>query len=118
MPIIGKKDGIYLNTCHGSRASVTAPISAEIIASMITGEAPPLMKRELVSLSPESTKTSKNLLYQRINTSLIEFITCSLKSSKGIPKNVVSFSIMKSIDISSFSDRIKRWSLESRDPYR
>ena len=53
MPIIGKKDGIYLNTCHGSRASVTAPISAEIIASMITGEAPPLMKRELISLSPE-----------------------------------------------------------------
>ena len=53
MPVVGKKDGIYINTCHGSRASVTAPISAEIIASMISGEAPPLMGRELESLSPE-----------------------------------------------------------------
>ncbi len=53
MPLVGKKDGIYINTCHGSRASVTAPISAEIIASMIVEEAPPLMGRELESLSPE-----------------------------------------------------------------
>jgi len=53
MPVVGKKNGIFINTCHGSRASVTAPISAEIIASMITGEAPPLMGRELKSLSPE-----------------------------------------------------------------
>ncbi len=53
MPIVGKKDGMYINTCHGSRASVTAPISAEIIASMIIKEAPPLMGRELKSLSPE-----------------------------------------------------------------
>ena len=53
MPVVGKKDGIYINTCHGSRASVTAPISAEIIASMIAGEAPPLMGRELKSLSPD-----------------------------------------------------------------
>ena len=53
MPVVGMKDGIYINTCHGSRASVTAPISAEIIASMIVEEAPPLMGRELESLSPE-----------------------------------------------------------------
>ena len=53
MPVVGMKDGIYINTCHGSRASVTAPISAEIIASMIVDEAPPLMGRELESLSPE-----------------------------------------------------------------
>ena len=53
MPVVGMKDGIYINTCHGSRASVTAPISAEIIASMIVDEAPPLMGRELKSLSPE-----------------------------------------------------------------
>ena len=53
MPLVGKKNGIFINTCHGSRASVTAPISAEIIASMIAGEAPPLMGRELESLSPE-----------------------------------------------------------------
>ncbi len=53
MPLVGKKNGIFINICHGSRASVTAPISAEIIASMIAGEAPPLMGRELESLSPE-----------------------------------------------------------------
>ena len=53
MPVVGMKDGIDINTCHGSRASVTAPISAEIIASMIVDEAPPLMGRELESLSPE-----------------------------------------------------------------
>ena len=53
MPVVGMKDGIYIKTCHGSRASVTAPISAEIIASMIVDEAPPLMGRELESLSPE-----------------------------------------------------------------
>ena len=53
MPLVGKKNGIFINTCHGSRASVTAPISAEIIASKIAGEAPPLMGRELESLSPE-----------------------------------------------------------------
>ena len=53
MPVVGMKGGIYINTCHGSRASVTAPISAEIIASMIVEEAPPLMGRELESLSPE-----------------------------------------------------------------
>jgi glycine/D-amino acid oxidase-like deaminating enzyme len=53
MPVVGKRDGIYVNTCHGSRASVTAPISAEIIANKIAEEAPPLMARELESLSPQ-----------------------------------------------------------------
>ena len=53
MPIVGKKNGLYINTCHGSRASVTAPISAEIISNLIANEAPPLMKRELEHLSPE-----------------------------------------------------------------
>ena len=52
MPIVGKINGVFLNTCHGSRASVSAPISAEIIASLITGTAPPLEKRELKALSP------------------------------------------------------------------
>ena len=53
MPIVGEKDGIYINTCHGSRASVTAPISAEIISNLIANEAPPIMKRELEHLSPK-----------------------------------------------------------------
>ena len=53
MPIVGKKNGLYISTCHGSRASVTAPISAEIISNLIANEAPPLMKRDLEHLSPE-----------------------------------------------------------------
>ena len=52
MPVVGKKDGIFLNTCHGSRASVSAPICAEIISSLITNDSLPLQSRELSSLSP------------------------------------------------------------------
>jgi glycine/D-amino acid oxidase-like deaminating enzyme len=52
MPIVGQINGVFLNTCHGSRASVSAPISAEIIASLIMGTAPPLEERELKALSP------------------------------------------------------------------
>ena len=53
LPIVGEIDGIYVNTCHGSRASVSAPISADIISSYISQEAPPLEARELMSLSPK-----------------------------------------------------------------
>lgn len=52
MPMVGKKDGIFLNTCHGSRASVSAPICAEIISNLITEDAPPLQSRELKALCP------------------------------------------------------------------
>ena len=52
MPIVGEQNGIYINTCHGSRASITAPISAALIASFIANETPPLDKREIESLSP------------------------------------------------------------------
>ena len=53
VPFVGKHDGLYINTCHGSKASVTSPISAEIIASSILNDSFPLEKRELDSLSPE-----------------------------------------------------------------
>ena len=52
MPVVGNQGRIFVNTCHGSRASVTAPICAEIVSSLISGKAPPLEKRELDSLSP------------------------------------------------------------------
>jgi len=52
MPIVGEKEWYLHNTCHGSRASVTAPISAEVIASLIGNEAP-LGERELRALSPK-----------------------------------------------------------------
>lgn len=53
MPIVGEKNGLYINTCHGSRASVTTPISAELIANLILDMAPPLEEREVNSLSPK-----------------------------------------------------------------
>ena len=53
VPIVGKYNDLYINTCHGSKASVTSPISAEIIASTIVNGSLPLDKRELDSLSPE-----------------------------------------------------------------
>ena len=52
MPVVGNQGRVFVNTCHGSRASVTAPICAEIVSSLISGKAPPLEKRELESLSP------------------------------------------------------------------
>ena len=52
LPIVGKLDGILINTAHGSRASISAPISAEIISSFLTKGAAPFEDRELNSLSP------------------------------------------------------------------
>ena len=52
MPVVGNQARVFVNTCHGSRASVTAPICADIVSSLISGKAPPLEKRELESLSP------------------------------------------------------------------
>ena len=52
MPVVGNMGRVIINTCHGSRASVTAPICADIVSSLILGKAPPLEKRELESLSP------------------------------------------------------------------
>ena len=52
MPVVGNESRVFVNTCHGSRASVTAPICADVVSSLILGKAPPLEKRELDSLSP------------------------------------------------------------------
>ena len=52
MPVVGNQGRVFVNTCHGSRASVTAPICADVVSSLISGKAPPLEKRELDSLSP------------------------------------------------------------------
>ena len=53
LPIVGEIDGIYVNTGHGSRASVSGPICADIISSYLSQEAPPLELRELMSLDPK-----------------------------------------------------------------
>ena len=52
LPFVGEIDGVLINTAHGSRASISAPISAEIICSLLTSGAAPLEERELNSLSP------------------------------------------------------------------
>ena len=52
MPVVGNRGRVIINTCHGSRASVTAPICADIVSSLISGKAAPLENRELDSLSP------------------------------------------------------------------
>ena len=52
MPVVGNMGRVIINTCHGSRASVTAPICADIVSSLISGKAAPLENRELDSLSP------------------------------------------------------------------
>ena len=52
LPFVGEIGGVLINTAHGSRASISAPISAEIICSLLTSGAAPVEERELDSLSP------------------------------------------------------------------
>lgn len=44
--------GLYLNTAHGSRGLSYTPLCAELIASAICGEAPPLSRELIRALSP------------------------------------------------------------------
>ncbi|MFV8817642.1 bifunctional tRNA (5-methylaminomethyl-2-thiouridine)(34)-methyltransferase MnmD/FAD-dependent 5-carboxymethylaminomethyl-2-thiouridine(34) oxidoreductase MnmC [Haliea sp. E17] len=44
--------GLYLNTAHGSRGLCSAPLCAELVASAIVTEAPPLSRELLRALSP------------------------------------------------------------------
>ena len=52
VPIAGNLEGIFINTCHGSKASITAPICAEVVACKMLNLSPPLEKSELDALSP------------------------------------------------------------------
>jgi tRNA 5-methylaminomethyl-2-thiouridine biosynthesis bifunctional protein len=44
--------GLYLSTGHGSRGLTSTPIAAELLASMICGEPPPLSRSLCRALSP------------------------------------------------------------------
>jgi len=44
--------GLFVTTCHGSRGLSSAPLSAELLASQICGEAPPLSRELIRALSP------------------------------------------------------------------
>ncbi|WP_372765686.1 hypothetical protein, partial [Litorivivens sp.] len=43
---------LYLNVAHGSRGLTSTPLAAEILASQICGEVPPLPRELLRALSP------------------------------------------------------------------
>ena len=44
--------GLYVNTAHGSRGLVTAPLSGEILASLICNETLPISNRLIKNLLP------------------------------------------------------------------
>lgn len=44
--------GLYLNTAHGSRGLASTPIAAELLASLLCGEPPPLHRTLCRALSP------------------------------------------------------------------
>ncbi len=45
-------EGLYVNTGHGSKGLITAPLCAEILASMICGEPAPIDAKLLAALDP------------------------------------------------------------------
>ena len=44
--------GLYVNTAHGSRGLSSTPLCAQLLASDICGEAPPLSSELIRALSP------------------------------------------------------------------
>lgn len=48
LPILGNFEDIFLNIGHGSRGSISAPISAQFIADLIDGS-PPIFGQKLIS---------------------------------------------------------------------
>lgn len=44
--------GLYVNTAHGSRGLTSTPVAAELLASMICGEPPPLSRTLCRALAP------------------------------------------------------------------
>ncbi len=54
MPIAGRIDSsIWVNLAHGSSGTTSAPYCAEIIASEVSGELPPLLQSHMNTLSPD-----------------------------------------------------------------
>lgn len=53
LPYIGQlEEGLYVSTGHGSRGMLSAPLAAEMIASMMAGEALPLAAELMAALRP------------------------------------------------------------------
>jgi len=53
LPLVGKSNDVFINICHGSRGTTSAPISAQFICDLIDGS-PPIFGKEMIkSLNPE-----------------------------------------------------------------
>tara|TARA_Y100000590_G_scaffold10122_2_gene12460 strand:- start:6968 stop:8215 length:1248 start_codon:yes stop_codon:yes gene_type:complete len=53
LPILGEYKGVFLNIGHGSRGTVSAPISAQFITDLIEGSPAIFGKKLMLSLDPE-----------------------------------------------------------------
>ncbi|WP_024302158.1 bifunctional tRNA (5-methylaminomethyl-2-thiouridine)(34)-methyltransferase MnmD/FAD-dependent 5-carboxymethylaminomethyl-2-thiouridine(34) oxidoreductase MnmC [Pseudogulbenkiania sp. MAI-1] len=58
-------EGLYVNTAHGSRGMITAPLSGEILAAYLEGEPAPLPKPLLDAIHP-SRFLLRDLIRQKI----------------------------------------------------
>ena len=58
-------EGLYVNTAHGSRGMITAPLSGEILAAYLEGEPSPLPKPLLDAIHP-SRFLLRDLIRQKI----------------------------------------------------
>ena len=62
LPIVGRvAPNIWLNLGHGSSGTTTAPFSAEILASQITGELPPILSTHLQAIHPRRFELRQQL---------------------------------------------------------
>lgn len=53
LPYVGKiRDGLWVSAGHGSRGLISAPLAAEVIASAIAGEMPPVTRPLLRAVDP------------------------------------------------------------------
>ena len=58
--------GLYLSTAHGSRGLSSTPLAAELLASMICNEPPPLSRELCRALSPARFIVWREVLYRPI----------------------------------------------------
>ncbi len=53
LPLLGEKEGFYLNLGHGSKGSISSPFCAEILCDVIDGCPIPTDKEVFLSLDPD-----------------------------------------------------------------
>ena len=53
LPVVGEVDGVWMNLGHGSHGTISATFGAEIVASILNGEAAPATTDILALLAPD-----------------------------------------------------------------